>query len=274
MKTDKSTYAGARMPVLFIGHGSPMNAILQNDFTAALAGWGKKLPKPKAILVISAHYLSDGTFITCMEHPKTIYDFYGFPDELYQVEYPAPGSPAAARLARESVQNVQIECDDEWGLDHGSWTILKHMYPKADIPVVEMSLDYSPNNEWHPRSLKYYYDLAAELAPLRDRGVLIIGSGNIVHNLHAFSWGRHPAEPFDWAVRFEERARGLLLAGEDEPLVEYETLGRDALLSVPTPDHYLPLLYVIALRRPGEQISFPVEGVDGGSVSMLGVRIG
>ncbi len=273
MKTDKSTYAGARMPVLFIGHGSPMNAILQNDFTAALAGWGKKLPKPKAILVISAHYLSDGTFITCMEHPKTIYDFYGFPDELYQVEYPAPGSPAAARLARESVQNVQIECDDEWGLDHGSWTILKHMYPKADIPVVEMSLDYSPNNEWHPRSLKYYYDLAAELAPLRDRGVLIIGSGNIVHNLRLIDFSPETA-PYDWAVEFDQKVKQDLLNRNHKDLLDCRNAGRTASLAVPTLDHYLPMVCAAALQEQNDPLEFVFEGIQHGSVSMRCFQIG
>lgn len=255
------------MPTIFLGHGNPLNALEHNAWTETWAAIGGGVPRPKAVLSLSAHWYLPARLVTAMPAPRTIHDFGGFPDELYQVTYPAPGDPALARRVQELLATISVRPDEQWGLDHGTWSVLCHVFPRADVPVVQLSIDAT-------QPARFHYEAGKLLAPLRDEGVLVIGSGNIVHNLHAFSWGRHPAEPFDWAVRFEERARGLLLAGEDEPLVEYETLGRDAMLSVPTPDHYLPLLYVIALRRPGEQISFPVEGVDGGSVSMLGVRIG
>lgn len=273
MKENRSTYYAGKMPVLFIGHGSPMNIILQNGFTDSLAKWGKQLPRPRAIVVISAHYLTDGTYVTCMEQPKTIYDFYGFPDELYQVEYPSPGSPPAARLLRESVTSAQIECDQEWGLDHASWAVLKHMYPEADIPVVEMSLDYSPNNEWHPKSLKHYYDLASELAPLRERGILIIGSGNIVHNLRLID-PNMDAAPYDWAVEFDEKVKQDLVNKNNDDLLNCKNAGRTASLAVPTLDHYLPMIYAIALREKDDTLQFIYEGMQHGSVSMRSFQIG
>jgi 4,5-DOPA dioxygenase extradiol len=202
-----------------------------------------------------------------MPSPRTIHDFGGFPRELYEVQYPAPGSPALATRVRELLAPIPVELDQSWGLDHGTWSVLCHVFPHSDIPVVQLSIDET-------REPQFHYAVGKLLAPLRDEGVLIIGSGNIVHNLHTYAWGKHDVEPFDWALRFETRARELLLEGEDAPLVNYETLGRDALLSAPTPDHYLPLLYVMALRRAGEQVSFPVEGFDGGSISMLTVQIG
>jgi 4,5-DOPA dioxygenase extradiol len=202
-----------------------------------------------------------------MPAPRTIHDFGGFPPELYQVEYPAPGDPALADRVRGLLAPMSVSPDGSWGLDHGTWTVLRHVFPRADIPVVQLSIDERQPAEYH-------FEVGKRLAPLRDEGVLIVGSGNLVHNLHAYAWGRQAAEPFEWAVRFEGKARELLLAGDDGPLIAYETLGRDAMLSIPTPDHYLPLVYVIALRREGDPIRFPVDGVDGGSVSMLAVRIG
>ena len=172
-----------KMPVLFVGHGSPENINLKNSYTQSLAELSKKLPKPRAILVISAHWLTDGTFVTCMDNPKTIYDFYGFPEELYRLNYPSPGSPEDAGLIAKMIRVPKVECDFSWGLDHASWAVLKHLYPKADIPVIEMSLNYSPYNGWHQSNLQGYYDLAKQLSPLRDQDILIIGSGNIVHNL-------------------------------------------------------------------------------------------
>jgi 4,5-DOPA dioxygenase extradiol len=263
------------MPAIFFGHGNPMNALLKNTYTDGWAAIGKSIPRPKAILCVSAHWYLPGTAITAMASPRTIHDFGGFPRELYEVEYPAPGSPALARrvwelltpLTKSAEPGIAVELDQSWGLDHGTWSVLCHVFPNADIPVVQLSIDET-------RAPEFHYQLGKLLLPLRDEGVLVIGSGNMIHNLHTYAWGKHEVKPFDWAVRFEKLARELLLSGNDEPLVQYEALGRDALLSAPTPDHYLPLLYVIALRRQGEQVSFPVEGFDGGSISMLTVQIG
>lgn len=256
------------MPVIFFGHGNPMNAIEENLYTKAWVEIGRRLPRPKAILVVSAHWYLPATLVTAMETPRTIHDFGGFPKALYDVTYPAPGDAALAARVQELLAPVAtVQSDTGWGLDHGTWSVLCRVFPRADIPVAQLSID-----ETRPPS--FHYELGKRLAPLRDEGVLVIGSGNLVHNLHAYAWGRHPAEPFDWAVRFEARARELLLNRDHEPLIDYESLGRDAVLSIPTPDHYLPLLYVIALQRDTDRIGFPVEGVDGGSVSMLTVEIG
>lgn len=255
------------MPAIFFGHGNPMNALLSNAYTKGWAAIGAEIPRPKAVLSISAHWYIPATSVTAMPSPRTIHDFGGFPPELYEVTYPAPGDPALAKRIQTLLAPVSVGRDEHWGLDHGTWVVLSHVFPRADIPVVQLSI-----NETQPAA--FHYEIGKKLAPLRDEGVLIIGSGNLVHNQHAYAWGRRPVEPFDWAVRFEKQIRERLIAADDGPLIAYETLGRDAMLSVPTPDHYLPLLYVIALRRAGEQISFPVEGVDGGSISMLAVQIG
>ncbi|MCA1636603.1 MAG: 4,5-DOPA dioxygenase extradiol [Acidobacteria bacterium] len=255
------------MPAIFFGHGNPMNALSKNAYTEAWAAIGTQLPRPTAVLAVSAHWYLPATAVTATRAPRTIHDFGGFPPELSQVQYPAPGSPELAERVRSLLAPVPVELDERWGLDHGTWSVLCHVFPQADIPVVQLSIDETQPPEFH-------YETGQRLAPLRDEGVLIIGSGNIVHNLHTYAWGRHMVEPFDWAVRFEQQAREFLRSGDDAPLVAYEKLGRDARLSIPTPEHYLPLLYVIAARRAGEQVSFPVEGVDGGSVSMLTVQIG
>jgi len=255
------------LPVLFFGHGNPMNALLDNAYTKGWAAIGKEIPRPNAVLAISAHWYSPGTSVTSMPAPRTIHDFGGFPPELSRIEYPAPGDPALSDRVGELLAPILVGRDTEWGLDHGSWTVLRHVFPHADVPVVQLRLDEC-------RPAEYHYEVGKRLAPLRDEGVLVVGSGNLVHNLHAYAWGRHAAEPYAWAVRFEDKVRRLLLAGDDGPLIAYETMGRDAAMSVPTPDHYLPLLYVIALRREGDPVRFPVQGVDGGSVSMLSVRIG
>lgn len=256
-----------RMPVIFFGHGNPLNALLKNDYTRAWNEIGHSIPKPRAIISISAHWYVPFTAVTAMETPRTIHDFGGFPRDLYRVQYPAPGNPELAKRISTLLAPEQAELDQDWGLDHGTWSVLCHVFPNADIPVVQLSI-----NEAQPPS--FHFELSKRLLPLREESVLIIGSGNVVHNLHAYAWGQHSVEPYDWAVRFEERVRQLLHTGDYAPLIEYESLGRDATLSVPTPDHYLPLLYVISLRQDGEKISFPVEGFDGGSVSMLALRIG
>ena len=255
------------MPAICFGHGNPMNALLSNEYTKGWAAIGTAIPRPKAVLAVSAHWYIPNTSVTAMSAPRTIHDFGGFPEKLYQVNYPAPGDSELATRVQELLSPVFVERDEQWGLDHGTWSVLCHVFPDADVPVVQLSID-----ETQPAP--YHYEIGKRLAPLRDEGVLIIGSGNLVHNLHTYAWGQHAAKPFDWAVRFEAKIRTLLLSREHEPVVAYETLGRDAILSVLTPDHYLPFLYVIALQRKGEQVSFPIEGVDGGSISMLTVRIG
>ena len=255
------------MPVIFIGHGNPMNALARNPYTDDWRRLGSSVPQPRAILCVSAHWYVPKLAVTAMQRPRTIHDFGGFPRELYAVEYPAPGSPELARRIVELLAPLSVDLDESWGLDHGTWSVLLHIYPGATIPVVQLSIDETKDAATH-------YEIAARLAPLRDEGVLIIGSGNIVHNLHAYAWGNHSAAPYDWALRFEALARELLSRGDFSNLVEYESLGRDALLSAPTPDHYLPLLYVIAQRQQHEAVSFPVAGFDGGSISMLSVRIG
>jgi 4,5-DOPA dioxygenase extradiol len=255
------------MPAIFIGHGNPMNALQSNAWTNAWAGIGNSIPKPKSIVCVSAHWYLAATLVTAQEQPRTIHDFGGFPRELYQVQYPAPGDPQLANRVKDLLAPAPVELDTRWGLAHGTWSVLCHLFPDADVPVIQLSIDETQPAEFH-------YEIAKRLSSLRDEGVLIIGSGNLVHNLHAYAWGRLQVEPLEWAVRFEEQARELLLASTHDPLIAYETLGRDATLSIPTPDLYLPLLYVIAQRRDGEQICFPVEGFDGGSVSMLSVQSG
>lgn len=255
------------MPAIFFGHGNPMNALLENAWTQAWAQIGATIPRPKAILCISAHWYLPATLVTGVDQPRTIHDFGGFPRPLYEMRYPAPGDLALAHRVKQLLAPMNVGLDSEWGFDHGTWSVLCHVYPNADVPVVQLSID-----ETHPA--QFHFDLGRSLAPLRDEGVLIIGSGNLVHNLHAYAWGRHPVEPFDWALRFEQKARDLMISGQFQPLVDYESLGRDATLSAPTPEHYLPLIYVLGAAHPGEGITFPVEGVDGGAVSMLTVRIG
>ena len=257
-----------RLPAIFLGHGNPMNALAGNAWTRGWAEIGKSIPRPKAVLCISAHWYIPGLAVTAMERPRTIHDFGGFPRELFEYHYPAPGSPELASRVIELLDGEPVVADEhQWGLDHGTWSVLCHVFPDADVPVVQLSLDETREASWH-------YELAKKLRPLRDEGVLIVGSGDIVHNLHTYAWGREQVEAFDWAVRFENAARELMSRGEHGPLVGYETMGKDAHLSVPTPDHYLPLLYVLAQQEDGDEVSFPVEGFDGGSVSMLSVRVG
>jgi len=255
------------MPALFIGHGNPMNAIEETVYAAAWRKAAASIPRPKAILCISAHWETEGTFVTSMAQPKTIHDFYGFPDELYRVQYPAPGSPELAERVHSLVGSTAVRLDDgySWGLDHGAWSVLRRMYPEADIPTVQLSLDRSQ----HP---SFHYDLGGELLALRNEGVLIIGSGNIVHNLRLLQW--NAAEPYAWATEFDQKAAELILAGQHDRLVAYPALGETARLSIPTNEHYLPLLYILALQQPGEPVSFFAEGLPLGSISMRSLRIG
>ena len=245
-----------------------MNALLENSYTKHWASIGAAVPKPKAILAVSAHWYIPDAAVTISTAPRTIHDFGGFPRERYEVRYPAPGDPDLAARVQKMLAPLPVRRDQKWGLDHGTWSVLCHVYPHANVPVVQLSID-----ETQPPS--FHYEIGSRLAPLREESILILGSGNLVHNLHAYAWGRHVQEPYDWAIAFEKRVRELLLAEEYEPLIAYENqLGREADLAVPTPDHYLPLLYVAGTRMASEPLTFPVEGVDGGSVSMLCVKIG
>lgn len=258
----------SRMPSLFFGHGNPLNALLQNSYTKAWSDIGRELPRPKAILSVSAHWYIQDAAVTVSTAPRTIHDFGGFPRELYEVQYPAPGSPEVARRVQQVLAPLPVRFDERWGLDHGTWSVLCHVYPEADIPIVQLSID-----ETQPPS--FHYEIGKRLAALREEGVLIVGSGNVVHNLHAYAWGHHAQEPYGWTLTFEQRIREALLVAEYDPLVNYETkMGSEATLAAPTPDHYLPLLYVVGTRTSEDMVSFPVEGVDGGSISMLAVQLG
>jgi 4,5-DOPA dioxygenase extradiol len=252
------------MPVLFLGHGSPMNAIEDNEFRRGWQALGKKLRKPKAILCISAHWETRGVFVTGGERPETIHDFNGFPRALFDVQYRAPGSPELAHRVIELLDGIRAHADPNRGLDHGAWSVLQPMFPDADIPVVQLSLSVLQPGAWH-------YDLAKALAPLRHEGVLIVGSGNIVHNLRFFKFNDPAA--YDWAVRFDEDVAEHIATGHHEGLLGYETLGTDALLAIPTPEHYLPLLYILALQRDGDEVEFFNEQVVS-SISMRSMVIG
>lgn len=253
------------MPVLFVGHGNPMNAISDNEYVRGWHNVGATLPKPRAILCISAHWQTAGTAVTAMEQPRTIHDFGGFPRELYQVHYPAPGSPQIAQETKESIEKAIVQLDEEWGLDHGCWSVVMHLFPNADIPVIQLSLDYTKPAQWH-------YDLAQELSALRRKGILIIGSGNIVHNLGMLAWGQEGG--FDWAVTANENVKKLITEHADKKLINYETLGREMQLAVPTPEHYLPLLYALALREDKDAITLFNDKTELGSVSMTSAKIG
>lgn len=251
-------------PVLFLGHGNPMNAIVENEFTRGWQQVGKSLPKPNAVLCISAHWETNGTYVTAMERPQTIHDFGGFPRELYEVQYPAPGSPELAHETQRTITKTSVALDHQWGLDHGCWSVIKHLLPGADVPVVQMSLDYGKPARWH-------YELARELAPLRRRGVVVVGSGNMVHNLRMADWDE--AGGFDWALEANERIKKLMAGNEHQPLIDYRSLGREMDLAVPTPEHYLPLLYVLGLKEENEDVSFFNDKTELGSISMTSVKI-
>jgi 4,5-DOPA dioxygenase extradiol len=253
-----------RMPVLFVGHGSPMNAIEDNEFSRTWEQVGRELPRPKAILCISAHWETIGPRVTAMPLPKTIYDFYGFPPELYAASYPAAGSPDLAERLRRVIRTVEVGLDQAWGLDHGAWSVLKHLFPAADVPVVQLSLDYV-------KDMQHHYDLGKQLKALREEGILILGSGNMVHNLGVLQW---EGGAYDWAEQYDAKLRDWILADEHEAIIHYEKHGRAGQLSVNSAEHYEPLLYVLALKEIGEPVSFFSEQVVMGSISMRSLRIG
>jgi 4,5-DOPA dioxygenase extradiol len=258
-----------QMPVLFLGHGSPMNAIEENEFVRGFRETGKTIPKPAAILCISAHWETNGTFVTAMEKPKTIHDFGGFPKELYDVQYPAPGSPELAGETKGLITTAQVGLDQNWGLDHGCWSVVKHLYPIADIPVIQLSLDRG-------RGPQYHYDLARELSALRNKGVLIIGSGNMVHNLRMVAWDRlNEADyGFDWALEASGKMKDYILSGNHQPLINYQSQGPAFQNAVPTPEHYLPLLYILALKEKNEDVHLFNDKAVGGSLTMTSVKVG
>ncbi len=255
------------MPSLFLGHGSPMNALADNVYTRIWSALGASIPRPRAILCISAHWYVKGTALTISTAPRTIHDFGGFPRDLYLVQYPAPGDPALARRVQQLLAPLPAALDESWGLDHGTWSVLKHVYPQADIPVVQLSIDGTKDAAFH-------YEVGQRLVPLREEGVLILGSGNVVHNLNAFIWGRQGGDLGDSAELFDARVRELVAAGDHASLIHYESLGREAAFAVPTPEHYYPLLYTLGAGKSGDPISFPVEGIAGGAISMLAVQVG
>ena len=257
-----------KMPVLFLGHGSPMNAIEENDFVAEIRNVGRTIPKPNAILCVSAHWETRGTFVTAMEKPQTIHDFGGFPKALFEVQYPAPGSPELARGIKSLVNKTEVGLDERWGLDHGAWSVIKHLYPDADVPVIEMSLDYYKNPHYH-------YELATELGSLRDKGVLIIGSGNMVHNLRLVAWDKLNDEyGYDWALEASGKMKSFIQSEDHKSLINYESQGRSFELSIPTPEHYLPLLYALALKDENENITLFNDTPMAGALTMTSVMIG
>lgn len=258
-----------KMPVLFLGHGSPMNAIEENEFVAGFRKLGQTLQKPNAILCISAHWETRGTYVTAMDLPRTIHDFGGFPKELFDVQYPALGSPVLAEETAKVITKTEVGLDHHWGLDHGAWSVIKHLYPNADIPVIQMSLD-------RRKSPQYHYELARELTALREKGVLIIGSGNIVHNLRMMAWDKMNEDNYgyDWAIEANERMKGFLNDGNHQALIDYRSLGKPFQLSIPTPEHYLPLLYTLALKEEKEPLSLFNDKLLAGSIAMTSVQIG
>lgn len=258
-----------RMPVLFLGHGSPMNAIEENEFVQGFRRIGKDIEKPKAILVVSAHWETSGTYVTAMDMPPTIHDFGGFPQELFDVQYPAPGSPELAQLTKEIITSTDVHLDDKWGLDHGAWSVIKHLYPEADVPVIQMSIDYR-------QPPAYHYALAKELALLRHKGVLIVGSGNMVHNLRMVSWQHlnSVGYAYDWAREVDETIKEHLRSGNHNPLIEYHNQGKAFQLAIPTPEHYLPMLYTLALQEKDEDLSIFNDKALGGSLTMTSFKIG
>jgi 4,5-DOPA dioxygenase extradiol len=258
-----------KLPVLFIGHGSPMNGIEDNEFSRTWTKFGKEIPKPKAVLVISAHWLTNGTHITAMNNPKTIHDFGGFPQALFDVEYPAKGNPELAKFTSDLITSTDVGLDHDWGLDHGTWTVVRHMYPNADIPVLQLSIDYSKPAEYH-------YNLAKELSSLRKKGVLIIGSGNMIHNLRMVAWDKMQEENygFDWAIEMNSVFKEKIGNNDFKSLIEYEKLNKAAKLAIPTPDHYYPLIYSMALKDNNDDVSFFNDKLVGGSLNMTSVKWG
>jgi 4,5-DOPA dioxygenase extradiol len=255
-----------QMPVLFIGHGSPMNALEDNEFSLYWEKLAKEIPVPQAVLVISAHWLTRGTFVTAMNQPRTIHDFGGFPQELFNVQYPAPGKPQLANEIKDLVHSVEIGLDHDWGLDHGTWSVVKRMYPDANIPVLQLSIDYYKNAQFH-------YDLARELSQLRKKGVLIIGSGNMVHNLRMVTWQKPQDFAYDWATEMNETFKKHIAGGHHQALIDWEKLGEAAKLAIPTPDHYYPLIYTLGLQDKSEAVEFFNDKALMGSLTMTSVKI-
>ncbi|RXG18290.1 4,5-DOPA dioxygenase extradiol [Leeuwenhoekiella aestuarii] len=266
-KWNRSLPNTAKMPVLFLGHGSPMNAIEENEFVSEFKKLGRALATPRAILCISAHWETRGTFITAMEHPQTIHDFGGFPQSLFDVQYPAPGSPQLALETQELVKSTNVHLDDKWGLDHGSWSVIKHMYPEANVPVVQMSIDYT-------KPAQYHYDLAKELAALRNKGVLIVGSGNMIHNLRRVAWDKlNTPFAYDWALEAREKMNTAILTHDHQTLIDFKKQGAAFDLSIPTPEHYLPLIYTLALQDDQDEVQLFNDEPLGGSLSMTSLKI-
>jgi 4,5-DOPA dioxygenase extradiol len=257
------------MPVLFVGHGSPMNGIEDNEFSKRWTAMAKEIPTPKAVLVVSAHWFTRGTHITAMDFPKTIHDFGGFPKELFAVEYPAPGNPILANETASLIHTAKVELSHDWGLDHGTWTIVRHMYPKADIPVLQLSIDYT-------KDAKFHYALAAEIYSLRKKGVLIMGSGNLVHNLGMVAWDKLYTDNYgyDWALKINNTFKELISTGSHDKLIDYSKLGKEAMLAIPTPEHYLPLIYTLGLKGKQDAVSFFNDKAVGGSLTMTSVKFG
>lgn len=256
-----------KMPVLFLGHGSPMNAIEENEFVTGFRNLGKEIQKPSAILCISAHWETKGTFVTAMQTPKTIHDFGGFPQALFDVQYPAPGSPELALETKKIITKTEVELDYKWGLDHGAWSVIRHLYPKADIPVIQMSIDYS-------QPAKYHYELAKEISGLRNKGVLIIGSGNMVHNLRMVAWDKlNEQYAFDWATEANEKMKSYILSGDHQKLIDFKSQGKAFDLAIPTPEHYMPLLYALALKEENEKITIFNDKPVAGSLTMTSLKI-
>lgn len=267
--SDDLDFQDEKLPVLFIGHGSPMNGIEDNEFTRTWAKFGNEIPKPKAVLVISAHWLTNGTQVTAMENPSTIHDFGGFPQALFEVQYPAKGSPELAKATSNLVTSTNVGLNHDWGLDHGTWTVVKHMYPNAEIPVLQLSIDYS-------KPAQYHFDLAKQLVSLRKKGVLIIGSGNMVHNLRMIAWDKlqEPEFGFDWAIEMNSIFKEKIGNRDFQSLIDYEKLSSAAKLAIPTPDHYFPLIYSLALQENQDNISFFNDKLVGGSLNMTSVKFG
>jgi len=255
-----------KMPVLFIGHGSPMNAILDNSYTQAICKSIDNIPKPEAILVISAHWETNGTYITSNDAPKQIYDFYGFPQELYNLKYNPTGAEKYAEMAAGELEDSNVTLTEKWGLDHGAWSVLTHMYPKADIPVFQMSLNRLGDENYH-------YNLGRKLSALRESGILIIGSGDIVHNLRVMNY-EMDSEPYDWASKFDNYISEAIVSRNHDNIISYEKLGETAKLSVPTKEHYLPLLYIAALQEESDEVKFIYKGIQHSSMSMTSIQIG
>ena len=263
-----SLHPSPKMPVLFLGHGSPMNAIEENEFVTAFRQLGREITKPAAILCISAHWETKGTYVTAMSNPRTIHDFGEFPKTLYDVQYPAPGDPELAKETKQIITKTELGLDYKWGLDHGAWTVIKHLYPHADIPVIQMSIDYS-------QPAQYHYDLAKELTSLRNKGVLIIGSGNMIHNLGLIAWDKLNGDPYayDWAIEANEKMNKFITDNDHQQLINYRSQGKSFDLAIPTPEHYLPLIYAMALIEENDEVTLFNDKPIGGSLSMTSIKI-